>query len=224
MAVRCPSYYFVSCDRSGHWLFHKTARWISADRVWRQYRRHGYGVNGWADVGAVPAPLKEAVASSLRKPWRCWLFAEMAVSAAAGPAGNLISLASVVFVLAAWSVEMGYAYGLDMTDPQRQDRLRAIIGRGMSRMILGERGQTAGWQRVGRGVSQVFLLGFGQDLLWADRIMAHVRQIWRQEAGLGGQPVQPSPKSQEGGKEDRNGQDHADLHVVSPRDMDASPI
>ncbi len=163
-----------------NWLRHR----YSLERVLRGYRDGGFAVHTVQDIHALPRRVVEAQVSQLRDYWRRWLYGESVAMAIFGPAGIVVGGPMLFSVVLAWSIEMGWAYGLDMSDPLRVDHLRRSLYECFLR-VLGisyDRSQ-AGWTKFFR--TAVFW-GFGPEFEAADAVMAEMRRNfsreWEQQA------------------------------------------
>lgn len=173
--------YVPAFDRAGQRLIGWLACRYSAERVMAWYRSQGYSVTSLEQVFELPQVVVEERASRLREPWRRWLYGESAAVTAAGPAGIIVGGPVLSLVLLGWSIEMGFTYGLDMTDPLRLDDLRRTIHGQLGR-VLGMAGSThrdgIRWRRL---TGAVLFWGFGPEFWAADQVMAGIRRQFRSE-------------------------------------------
>lgn len=181
---RTQGVYIPALDRLGDRGLRHALRSVRPDRVLSWYRSRGYPVGSPSDVTQVsPAVIEERV-SRLRQRWRKRLWTEIAVATVAGPLGILITVPALTWICFAWGIEMGVAYGLNMSDPKLLGWMRTAVGRNLSRLFGG--GSSAAPLNCPRRVFNLtvngLLLGLGQDLAWADIIMADIREHWRREA------------------------------------------
>lgn len=178
---RRPRCYVPLADRAGQRLMAQGVKWARPRRVWCWFQQAGYRAGQAAD--GIPMAVRDRVASRLRRRWRRWLTAEVVLASASGPAATAVAVACLTIVLTAWGVEMAAAYGLDGHDDGRLGRLREILGEGLTQRLTGaDRPSRNGWRRAGRTATAWVLAGWGQEMLWADDIMAQVRRQWRGEA------------------------------------------
>ena len=146
--------------------------------IYASYRKLGFRVYSPKTVGRVPTLVVEGLVSGLRKKWRRYLFVEAVAGVAAGPAGILLNVTGLLQICLLWGLEMGWAYGLNMDDPAIQTQLKLIVIQGLAK-CLGFTDSWQGWRSLPRLAIQAALLGLGQDMAWADRIMASVRHYCR---------------------------------------------
>ncbi|MCL4351196.1 MAG: hypothetical protein M1318_00890 [Firmicutes bacterium] len=146
--------------------------------IYASYRKLGFGVYTPKTVGRVPNMVVEGLVSRLRQKWRRYLFAEAVAGVVAGPAGILVNVTGLLQICLLWGLEMGWAYGLNMDDAAVQTQLRLMVIRGLAE-CLGVSDGWQGWRSLPRLAIQTALLGLGQDMAWADRIMARVRHYYR---------------------------------------------
>lgn len=179
--IRMERIYWPALDRMGQ----KTINWMldrhDADRVLAWYRDQGFAVMRPEDVWCLPETVVEQRASCLREYWRRWLFGESAAVMLAGPAGLAVGGPFLLMVVFAWSIEMGWAYGHDMTDAVRLDDLRQTVYRSLMRALgLPTRSwpQLTRWRRV---MGTILFWGFGPELMAADVVMAEIRSDFRNE-------------------------------------------
>lgn len=173
--------YWSWLDRAGL----KTIDWLTCrypgDRVIEWYRHNGYAVDTLDQVYALPRVVVEERASRLRIYWRRWLYGESAAVLFAGPVGVVVGGPILAGILFAWSIEMGFAYGLDMTDPLRIDELRRTIHHQLLRALglpTGRCSNLTGW---GRLVGTLLFWGFGPELTASDAVMAEIREQFRRQ-------------------------------------------
>ena len=181
MVLRHRVYYSPKLDRVGQ----KTLQWVvdrhGAERVLEWYRRQGYSVYHVADVDFLPEAVVEERVSRLREYWRRWLFGESAAVLVAGPAGLIIGGPFLSMVLMGWAVEMGFAYGQDMTDDLHRDYLRRTVHQGLMRALGLPAGRRGGLTRWGRFMGTMLFWGFGPELAAVDAVMAEIRREMRRQ-------------------------------------------
>lgn len=165
--------YVGTFDRWGRAGVASLTAHASPAKTYRWYRERGFAVWGPQDVRGLPSSLVEERVSRLRARWRGWLIGEMVTAFAMGPFGLVLSGPSLPIILLAWGIEMGFAYGVNVEDAVPQEALRGVVGEGLMKIF----GLCPGQSRA-RGLGRVLLLGLGQDLVWADDVMAGVRQLW----------------------------------------------
>lgn len=179
--VRSASVYWPALDHVGQ----KTMDWVlerhPAHRVLAWYRIRGYPVSLPDDVNRLPAALVEERASRLRDHWRRWLFGESAAALLIGPAGLMVGGPLLSWILLAWAVEMGWAYGHNMADPDRVEDLRRTIHGSLMRALGFPVGLKRPLSRWGQLAGTVLFWGFGPELSAADRVMAEIRATFRDE-------------------------------------------
>lgn len=181
VVLRHRIYYSPALDRVGQ----RTLEWVidrhNAERVLGWYRQAGYPVHHVSDVDGLPEAVVEERVSRLREYWRRWLFGESAAAMVAGPAGLLIGGPFLSMVLMGWAVEMGFAYGQDMTDVMNIDDLRRTVhGRLMKALGLpvSRRHDLTRWRRL---IGTMLFWGFGPELNAADAVMAEIRRDMRRQ-------------------------------------------
>lgn len=174
-------YYSPALDRVGQ----KTLKWVvdrhNADRVLGWYRQEGYAVHHVSDVDHLPEAVVEERVSRLREYWRRWLFGESAAAMVVGPAGLLIGGPFLSVVLMGWAVEMGFAYGQDMTDALNMDYLRRTVHHGLIQALglpVNRRGDLTRWRRL---MGTMLFWGFGPEFSAADAVMAEIRRDMRRQ-------------------------------------------
>lgn len=160
-------------------------RWLtesdSAERVLEWYRQAGFAVNSLDDVAGLPASVVEERVSRLRGHWRRWLYGESLATALMGPFGPVAGMPFLGLVVWAWSIQMGFAYGVDVSDPLRQDDLRRILYQHLGRALglpIEARGRHGALIRL---AATALFWGFGVELRAADAVMAHIRTLYRAE-------------------------------------------
>ncbi|PSR20966.1 MAG: hypothetical protein C7B45_12785 [Sulfobacillus acidophilus] len=174
------SIYIPTFDRIGQRLLQCLTDGGVGSRSWRWYRDHGYPVRSACDVERVPRELVEECVSRLRRDWRRWIWGESVCSWFLGPAGIVIGGPAMAFVLMAWSIEMGWAYGENMDDPDKLDYLRRVVparlltALGFPRHLL----PLTQWAQF---VATIVLWGFGPEVHAADVVMAAMRTEFRHQ-------------------------------------------
>lgn len=173
------SYYWPALDHLGqrhvNWLLERH----HAQNVWQWYHQQGYSVHKVSDVYEVPRVVVEERASRLRQRWRRWLMGESAAALFLGPAAAAVGLPILSMVLLAWSIELGWAYGLDMNDALLIDDVRRRIHRRLLPALgcpLSPRRDVRGWVRL---AGSLLLWGWGPEFQAADAVMADIRQEFR---------------------------------------------
>ncbi|MCY0909551.1 MAG: hypothetical protein OWR62_14300 [Sulfobacillus thermotolerans] len=144
--------------------------------IWNFYEAKGYKVNTLGDIASVPYTLREYRVTLLRGRYRAYILGEMGISQLAGPLSPAVGIPILAWILLLWGVQMGWAYAVDMRDPAVQAMLASIIAEDLERVVFGRPGCRR-WR--GTTVLRLFLLGWGQELAWADEVMAHVRRVFR---------------------------------------------
>lgn len=174
--------YSASMDQIGRHAVACMARHSHPEKAFREYRRLGFDVHQYSEVARVPSSVVEALASQLRLPWRRWLYAEALAGAAVGPLGLGLTLSGLSLVCLNWGIQMGWAYGINMDAAAEQDTLRRLIAQGLHQ-AMGLQNDRKGLSKLGPMAVNLILLGLGQDLSWADHVMATVRHHWRFKSG-----------------------------------------
>ena len=174
--------YWPFLDRAGQCFLARMLERHSADRVWGWYHDHGAPVQRLQDIYGLSPTLVEERVSRLRDYWRRWLFGESALTSLAGPAGIVAGAPFLGVVLTAWSIEMGWAYGLDMTAPDRLDALRRVLHRRLLGALgIGLKSRAGPKVRLARLAGTMMLWGLGPEFRAADRVMAEMRDDFRRE-------------------------------------------
>ncbi len=159
-------------------LLERVARFMAtrADtaRIWSFYRAQGYAVHSLEDVAAVPYAVREHKVSLLRAHYRACIVGEMATGQLAGPLSPAVGVPLLVLILLDWGSQMGWAYGVDMHQSKAQALLAAIVSGDLASEITG-----AGRKSPAQMALRLLFMGWGQELWWADRVMAHVRRAFR---------------------------------------------
>lgn len=159
-------------------LLERAARFMAmrADtaRIWSFYRAQGYVVHTLEDVAAVPYAVREHKVSLLRAHYRACILGEMATGQLAGPLSPAVGVPLLALILLDWGVKMGWGYGVDMHQSKAQTLLAAIVSADLAAEITG-----AGGKSPAQMALRLLLMGWGQELWWADRVMAHVRRTFR---------------------------------------------
>ncbi len=159
----------------------RLVRCADPDVLWDFYTRHGYPVRNAADVRKVPRTLQEYQVSLLRRRYRPWIVGEMAIASLAGPASPLPGAVLLGIILLQWGAAVGWAYGIDMHAQKHQKDLVKIVEREMAAVIFGDK---RGVPACLLATVRVGLMGWGQELGWADRIIARVRTAYRRESEM----------------------------------------
>lgn len=159
---------------SMNWLSHR----YSPERVITGYRDRGFDVQTVNDIHLLPRVVVEARVSQLREYWRRWLYGESVAMAVFGPAGIVVGGPLLFSVVLAWSIEMGWAYGLDMSDPLRVDQLRRSLYACFLRVLGISHRRQSGWTKF---ASTVLFWGFGPEFRAADAVMAEMRRNFSRE-------------------------------------------
>lgn len=180
---RNPRYWYSGpLDRIGKQSVARMVRYSHPEKIWAVYRQQGFDVYGCGEVPAVPTPLVEKQVSQWRRRWRHWLYAEALVGAAVGPLGMAITVSGLSVICVNWGIQMGWTYGINMESLSEQDALRLLVARGL-RDAMGLDNDRQGLRKIVDVGINVVLLSFGQDLLWADKVMGRVRHHWRVKSG-----------------------------------------
>ncbi len=99
-----------------------------------------------------------------------------------GPLGLGLTVSGLSMVCLNWGIQLGWAYGIRMDSSDEQDTLRLLVANGL-RDTMGLNLDRSGWRKMTSMGINVVLLGFGQDLAWADKVMGVVRHRWRLKSG-----------------------------------------
>lgn len=152
-------------------------------RLWQFYQDAGYCVDRPQDVRLVPLVLREERVSRLRKIFRLYIFAEMGVSTVMGPAAPFIGLPLLAMILLKWSIDIGWCYGLDMREKNIQHEVGRIFTHRFSQVVWrrGHEGLTC--RRLATTATRLLLMGWGQELKWADQITGKIRNELRRKLG-----------------------------------------
>lgn len=176
-------HYSVVIDRVGRHMQKKAVTLGRNHQMLDRFREHGYAVDDLNQVAHLPLIVREQVASQIRGRWRWWIGLEVFIGAFSGPFAVPIAVAVLNGVLTAWSVELGVAYGIDATTPQSLKLVRAVIGDTLQAGLIGSKRSSRTWrERSWRVIASWALVGWGQEFLWADLVMARVRQMWREQS------------------------------------------
>lgn len=176
-------HYSAVIDRAGRHMQKKAVSLGRNHQMLDKFREHGYAVQELNQVAQLPLIVREQVASQIRVRWRRWIGVEVLIGAVSGPLAVPVAIAVLNGVLTAWSVELAVVYGIDATTPQNLQLVRAVIGDTLQECLMGSKGPN----RTGRGrswrvIASWALVGWGQEFLWADLVMARVRQMWREQS------------------------------------------
>lgn len=148
-------------------------------RVWGWYADHGYTITTPQDIDTMPVRMVEERVSRLRQDWRRWIWGESALSWFLGPAGIVVGGPVLAFVLLAWSIDVGWAYGQNMDDPQTLEQLQSHVSQRLGE-VLGVPARCLPVSRWARFAGTVILWGFGPEIHAADIVMAEIRREFRQ--------------------------------------------
>ncbi|WP_053960169.1 hypothetical protein [Sulfobacillus thermosulfidooxidans] len=159
-------------------------RWSHPQELWKFYEQAGYPVKHVEDVRCIPLTLREACASHLRQHYRWCITAEMGMSTLSGPLAPVIGIPILTVILFKWSIDMGWIYGHDLERLSIQKWIAARVIRHVNQVIW--EGQSSlrpwSWQRGVRIAGHLLLMGWGQELKWADKVMAKIRSELRAAA------------------------------------------
>ncbi|WP_020375679.1 hypothetical protein [Sulfobacillus thermosulfidooxidans] len=153
--------------------------------LWNFYEQAGYSVAHVDDVLCIPLTLREMCASQMRQHYRWCITAEMGVSTLSGPLAPVIGIPLLTGILLRWSIDMGWIYGLDMARRSNQKWVATQVIRHMNQVIWEGQSPLRSWSWQ-RGVSiagHLLLMGWGQELTWADKVMAKIRSELRARVG-----------------------------------------
>lgn len=158
-------------------------RYSHPEKIWTAYRQQGFDVYRCAEVALMPTASVESKVSQLRAHWRHWLYLEALAGAALGPLGIGLTLSGLSMICLNWGIQMGWAYGINMESSREQDELRLLVAHGL-RDAMGLNGKDpSGLRKITAIGLNVALLSLGQDLSWADKVMATIRHHWRVKSG-----------------------------------------
>ena len=163
-------------------IVRKSVMLSSPERLWQFYRDAGYPVECYHDVQALPQALREEKVSRLRGPCRLCVIAEMGISTVTGPLAPLVGLPLLAVILLKWTVDAGWCYGLDMRNQHTQRDISRLFMNHFNQVIWPKNPEALVWRRVSRTVGQLLLMGWGQELKWADQIIAKIRGELRETA------------------------------------------
>lgn len=195
-----PSLYVPWLDRVGLWLARSAILSVSPERAIVLYAEMGCPLDTWSDAQHLPSVVREQAASALGMRWRRWLWVEAATSAAGGIWGQAAEWPALLVLMYMWAADLAFVYGLDPAEPERIERLRAMLGEelltgrghrvarglapGLSRSVLRLVADQTWWgaKVLDRSLWMVEWTGFGQKRYATERVMARVRGQWRAEA------------------------------------------
>ncbi len=143
--------------------------------LWQFYREAGYRVECYHNVLTLPKTLREERVSRLRSTFRLGIFLEMGVSTVSGPLAPFIGLPLLAMILLKWTIDIGWCYGLDMRDPRTQREVGYVFLNDFNQIVFEKDSENVMWKRLGTTFAQLLLMGWGQELKWADQIMAKIR-------------------------------------------------
>ena len=149
-------------------------------RIWQFYPKTGYHLANARAIRSLPLIMREECVSRLRRRYRLRIIGEMGLSTVSGPLAPVIGLPLLAMILLQWSVDMAWAYGLEMNQKAAQRWLGHRVMAEFRRAIWqAEESNRAPWQRSLCLAGSLLFMGWGQELQWADRVMAKTRSAIR---------------------------------------------